>query len=101
MDALEGVGGLRLYRGGESQSGLFSFTVDGMDCEEVGQALARRGVAVPGGAALRPHRPPHRRAISEYAGDGDCPVSFSTFNRPGQIAPAAAAIREAVRGGAR
>ena len=54
MDALGGVGGLRLYRGGESQSGLFSFTVDGMDCEEVGQALARRGVAVRAGLHCAP-----------------------------------------------
>ena len=97
MDALEGVGGLRLYRGGESQSGLFSFTVDGMDCEEVGQALARRGVAVRAGLHCAPTA--HRTAGTLET--GTVRVSFSAFNRPGQIAPAAAAIREAVRGGAR
>lgn len=97
MDRAARIPGVRVYRGEGCQSGLFSFTVDGIDCEAVGQALSRRGVAVRAGLHCAPLA--HRTAGTQES--GTVRVSFSTFNRPGQVDRAVAALEAAVREGVR
>ena len=97
MDALAQVPGIRIYRGDWCQGGLFSFTVDGMDCEAIGEALGRRGIAVRAGLHCAPLA--HRTAGTLET--GTVRVSFSAFSQPRQAQCAAAAIRAAVREGAR
>ena len=91
------VPGIRIYRGDWCQGGLFSFTVDGMDCEAIGEALGRRGIAVRAGLHCAPLA--HRTAGTLET--GTVRVSFSAFSQPRQVQCAAAAIRAAVREGAR
>lgn len=93
MDALERVPGIRVFRGDDCQSGLCSIVVDGMDCEEMGEALARRGVAVRAGLHCAPLA--HRTAGTQET--GTVRLSFSAFNRPEQVDRAAAAVRRLVR----
>ena len=97
MDALAQVPGIRIYRRDWCQGGLFSFTVDGMDCEAIGEALGRRGIAVRAGLHCAPLA--HRTAGTLET--GTVRVSFSAFSQPRQVQCAAAAIRAAVREGAR
>ena len=97
MDALEGISGIRIYRGHSCQSGLFSFTVDGMDCEAIGAGLSRRGIAVRAGLHCAPIA--HRTAGTLES--GTVRVSFSAFNQIRQVECAAAAIRAVIREGAR
>ncbi len=87
MDALERCPGITVFRGG-SQSGLFSIVVDGMDCEDVGEALARRGVAVRAGLHCAPLA--HHTAGTQDT--GTVRFSFSAFSRPEQADRAAAAV---------
>ena len=89
MDRLERIPGVTVYRG-EDQSGLCSFVVDGMDCEELGEGLARRGIAVRAGLHCAPLA--HRTAGTQDT--GTVRLSFSAFNRPDQVDRAAAVIRE-------
>ena len=89
MDQLERVPGVTVFRGGENQSGLCSVVLDGMDCEEVGEELAKRGVAVRAGLHCAPLA--HRTAGTQDT--GTIRFSFSAFNRPDQVDRAAAAIR--------
>ena len=97
MDALAGIPRVRVYRGGESQSGLFAFTVDGMDCEAVAEGLGRRGVAVRAGLHCAPLA--HRTAGT--LDSGAVRMSFSAFNQPWQVDRAAAALRGVSREGRR
>ncbi len=98
MDRLSTVSGVTVYRGSD-QSGLFSVTVDGMDCEDVGAALARRGVAVRAGLHCSPLA--HRTAGTEES--GTVRFSLSAFNTAPQIDRAAEIFRQIVsnRGQAR
>ncbi len=97
MDMLERIPGMRIYRGHGCQSGLFSFTVDGMDCEAIGAGLSRRGIAVRAGLHCAPIA--HRTAGTLES--GTIRVSFSAFNQIRQVECAAAAIRAVIREGAR
>jgi len=88
MDRLAGVPGVTVFRG-DSQSGLCSVVIDGMDCEQVGEELARRGIAVRAGLHCAPLA--HRTAGTQDT--GTVRFSFSAFNRPDQVDRAAAAVR--------
>ena len=90
MDRLERCTGIQVFRGPrECQSGLFSIVADGVDCEEAGEALAKRGVAVRAGLHCAPLA--HRTAGTQDT--GTIRFSFSAFNRPDQADRAAAAVR--------
>ena len=88
MDRLERAPNVTVYRG-EAQSGLCSIVIGGMDCEEVGEELARRDIAVRAGLHCAPLA--HRTAGTQDT--GTVRLSFSAFNRPDQADRAAAVIR--------
>lgn len=91
MDILERCPGVTVFRGGPGcQSGLCSIIVDGMDCEEAGEALACRGIAVRAGL----HCAPLAHSTAGTLDTGTIRLSFSAFNRPDQADRAAAAIKE-------
>lgn len=94
MDRLEGLSGVTVYRG-ENQSGLFSVVVDGMDCEDVAEALARRGIAVRAGL----HCAPLAHQSAGTLDTGTVRFSFSAFNRADQIDRAAEALGGIVKDG--
>lgn len=82
MNGLERIPGVRLFRGApETQSGLCSFCVEGMDSEVIGGELARCGVAVRAGLHCSPLA--HRSAGTEEC--GTVRISFSAFNCPGEV----------------
>ena len=90
MDRLERVPGVTVFQGNEScQSGLCSIVMKGMDCEEVGEALAKQGIAVRAGLHCAPLA--HRSAGTQDI--GTVRFSFSAFNRPDQADRAAAALQ--------
>ena len=93
MDSLERIPGVTVYRGGQGQSGLFSLTVDGLDCEIVGEELAKRDVAVRAGLHCAPLA--HRSAGT--ADTGTVRFSFSAFNRKDQVDRAALTLRQIVK----
>lgn len=88
MARLRDVPGIHVFEG-PHQCGLFSFTVDGADCESVGERLGRRGVAVRAGLHCAPLA--HRTAGT--LDSGTVRVSFSAFNRVEQTERAAVLIR--------
>ncbi len=94
MDRLAAVPGVTVYRGPD-QSGLFSVTVDHMDCEEAGAALAKRGVAVRAGLHCSPLA--HRTAGTEES--GTVRFSFSAFSTARQTDRAAGLFRQIVTQG--
>ena len=94
MDRLERLPGVTVYRG-RDQGGLFSAVVDGMDCEETAEALARRGIAVRAGLHCAPLA--HRSAGT--ADTGTVRFSFSAFNRAEQADRAAEALGAIVKDG--
>lgn len=89
MDGLERIPGVSVFRG-RDQSGLCSAVVAGMDCEEAGEALARRGIAVRAGLHCAPLA--HRTAGTRDT--GTIRFSFSVFNRPEQADRTVRAVRE-------
>ena len=93
MDSLERIPGVTVFRGGQDQSGLFSLTVDGLDCEIVAEELARRDVAVRAGL----HCAPLAHQSAGTADTGTVRFSFSAFNHGPQVDRAAAILRQIVR----
>lgn len=89
MDGLERIPGVSVFRG-RDQSGLCSAVIGGMDCEEAGEALARRGIAVRAGLHCAPLA--HRTAGTRDT--GTIRFSFSVFNRPEQADRTVRAVRE-------
>lgn len=82
MDGLARLPGVRVFRGdAASQSGLCSFCVEDMDSETVGEALSARGIAVRAGLHCAPLA--HQSAGTEAC--GTVRVSFSAFNRAGEV----------------
>ena len=67
-EQLSALPGVRVYaaRGLFCQSGVLSFQVDGMDCEEVGETLGGMGIAVRAGLHCAPLA--HRSAGTLKAG---------------------------------
>jgi len=75
---LREIPGIRLFcsKKDELQSGVLSFTVDGMDCEEVASYLADRNIAVRAGL----HCAPLAHKSAKTFETGTVRVSFSLYN---------------------
>lgn len=88
---LAALPGVRVFAGGagESQGGVLSFVVEGMDCEELGAALGERGIAVRSGLHCAPLA--HRTAATLES--GTVRASFSAFNTPRDADALARAVR--------
>ncbi len=95
MDRLEMLSGVTVFRGGQSQSGLFSLTVDGMDCEMAAEELAKRDVAVRAGL----HCAPLAHQSAGTADTGTVRFSFSAFNSAAQVDRAAVILGQIVKDG--
>ncbi len=95
MNRLAGMTGIRIFRGGQNQSGLFSLVVDGMDCEAVAEQLARRDVAVRAGL----HCAPLAHQTAGTAESGTVRFSFSAFNSAYQADYAAMVLQNIVKDG--
>ena len=78
---------------GGVQTGVLSFRAAGKDCEELGEALASRGVAVRAGLHCAPLAP--RTAGTLDTGTVRC--SFSAFNTAAQVDGFARIMRQIVR----
>ena len=76
-----------------AQSGVLSFTVPGRDCEELGTALARRGIAVRAGLHCAPLA---HRSAGTLPG-GTVRLSFSAFNSKRQVEQFATVLRQVLR----
>ena len=76
--------GIRLFwcQGLRHQTGVLSFIVEGTDCEELGETMARRGVALRAGLHCAPLA--HRTAGTLKT--GTVRFSPSAFNTPAQVA---------------
>ena len=79
---LESLPGVRVLRDGDfrNQTGVVSFVTEGRDCEAVGEALARRGIALRAGLHCAPLA--HRTAGT--LDTGTLRLSASFFNTPDQ-----------------
>ncbi len=95
MDRMERVKGIRIFRGGLNQSGVFSIIIEGIDCEAAGERLARQGVAVRAGL----HCAPLAHETAGTADTGTVRFSFSAFNSAAQVDGAAAIVRHIVKDG--
>lgn len=94
MDGLEQANGVRVFRGPKgTQTGVCSITVEGMDCEEVGSWLARRGIAVRAGL----HCAPLAHKTAGTLDTGTVRLSCSAFNTSQQVRRAAGAIAHLAR----
>lgn len=79
------------------QTGVLSFTVDGWDCEELGEQLARRGIAVRAGLHCAPLA--HRTVGTLET--GTVRMSISAFNTAQQAAQLAGEVGTIIRENAR
>lgn len=81
--ALSDMDGITVYAAPRlsHQSGVISFRVDGMDCEEVGTRLARQGIAVRSGL----HCAPLAHHTAGTLETGTVRASFSAFNSPQEV----------------
>lgn len=93
MDLVAAAPGVRVFRGDNSQSGLFSFVAEGADSETIGGLLGQRGIAVRAGL----HCAPLAHQTAGTLDSGTVRVSFSAFNTMEQVERAATAIRMAVK----
>ena len=81
---LEQIPGVRVFaaeRENDCQSGVLSFLVDGLDCEQVGERLAMRGFAVRCGL----HCAPLAHATAGTLDSGTVRASLSAFNTTGEV----------------
>lgn len=92
MDRVGTAPGLSLFRGNGCQSGLFSFAADGIDCEVLGEALGRSGIAVRAGL----HCAPLAHQSAGTVESGTVRVSFSVFNTRAEVETAAKVIRSTI-----
>ena len=76
------------------QAGVLSFTVEGMACEDVADAMAQHGVALRAGLHCAPFA--HRTAGT--LPDGTVRLSVSVFNHESEIDAMAAALRRVLGG---
>ena len=86
------VPGIRVLSG-SGQSGLFSFLTETMDCEDVGEQLGQRGIAVRAGL----HCAPLAHKTAGTLDTGSVRVSFSAFNHFGQLDYVVDSLREIVK----
>jgi len=77
----------------DRQAGVLSFTVEGMDCELIGEALGKKGIAVRAGLHCAPLA--HRSAGTLET--GTVRVSFSAFNTEREIQRFIGAVEQVVR----
>jgi selenocysteine lyase/cysteine desulfurase len=78
---------------GYCQSGVLSFCVDGMDCEIVGEELARRGIAVRAGL----HCAPLAHKTAGTFETGTVRISLSAFSTKGHIRAFLGALDEILK----
>ena len=78
---------------GPHPTGVVSFRAAGRDCEELAEALGRRGIALRAGLHCAPLA--HRSAGT--LNTGTVRVSFSAFNAPGDCEGLYYALREAIK----
>ena len=83
VQGLSRIPGVTVYAAAEpeAQAGVLSFRMDGMDCEAVGEALGRRGIAVRAGLHCAPLA--HRSAGTLEC--GTVRASFSALNTPREL----------------
>ena len=93
---LELIDGVKLFTDGEfiNQTGVLSFIVAGRDCEEVGEQLAQRGIAVRAGLQCAPLA--HRTVGTMKS--GTIRFSASVFNTMSQVDRFAAELQDIIRG---
>ncbi len=65
----------------ETQSGVLSFVMEGIDCEEVGEWLGERDIAVRAGL----HCAPYAHETAGTLETGTVRISFSGFNTPAEV----------------
>lgn len=87
--------GVKVYaaRRPETQSGVLSFVMEGMDCEEVGERLGERDIAVRAGL----HCAPYAHETAGTLGTGTVRISFSSFNTPSEVMKLASAVAQMER----
>ena len=92
---LRQIPGIRVFAAEDPacQSGVLSFTAERRDCEALGTALARHGVAVRAGLHCAPLA--HRTAGT--LATGTVRLSFSAFNTPAQVHRFAVVLRQVLR----
>ena len=92
---LELMDGVKLFSDGDflNQTGVLSFIVANRDCEEVGEKLARRGIAVRAGLQCAPLA--HRTAGTLKS--GTIRFSASVFNTMSQVDRFAAELQDILR----
>ncbi len=91
---LSALPGVRVYDGSEPGGGLLSFTVEHTDCEALGDALARKGVAVRAGL----HCAPLAHRSGGTADTGTVRVSFCGRNTLGEVRRFGFLLREILHG---
>lgn len=72
------------------QTGVVSFQVDGIDCEEVGERLGQRDIAVRAGL----HCAPFAHQTAGTLESGTVRVSFSTFNNSNEVGKLIFAVKQ-------
>ena len=95
VELLRHTEGIRLFwqEGFRHQTGVLSFVAEGVDCEELGESLAERGVAVRAGLHCAPLA--HRTAGTVDTGTVRC--SFSAFNTEAQVDEFVRIMRQILR----
>ena len=86
---LKRLPGIRVLEGAD-QCGLFSFVVDGVDCERVGELLNEYDIAVRSGL----HCAPLAHKTGGTLDTGTVRMSFSIFNRREQLKPVLLSMRK-------
>ena len=76
-----------------AQAGVLSFRIEGRDCEELGEALGRRGIALRAGL----HCAPLAHQTAGTLDTGTLRASVSAFNTPGEIARFLRVLEEELR----
>ena len=75
------------------QSGVLSFVMEGIDCEEMGERLGEQDIAVRAGL----HCAPCAHETVGTLGSGTVRVSFSAFNTPAEVIKLISAVSEIKR----
>ncbi|MDE6108605.1 MAG: aminotransferase class V-fold PLP-dependent enzyme [Oscillospiraceae bacterium] len=92
---LSGLPGVTVYASSdpEIQTGVVSFRVEGKDCEEIGERLGQKNIAVRTGLHCAPFA--HRSAGTLET--GTVRVSFSDFNHPGEVGQLVSAVAQIIK----
>ena len=77
----------------ELQAGVLSFAVRGKDCEEVGELLGKRDIAVRAGLHCAPYA--HETVGTEET--GTVRISFSSFNTPAEVKAFSGAVERIIK----